>query len=706
MLAALSTLPAVGYLAGPGSAGDAPFVVLLWLIPALWAFRKPGAAFAWALPLIFALPLLPSVWRASLPYSPERLWVDGLLAGWLLTGAALGQVRGAATPALKGVERWIAPLALAWIGLSIGGGLRGFAGALPLDPGPGGAPWMGAMLWRTLTELLLEHPQIDPTQPFHALWLRLEFVGVLLTGWWLARRDSRLLARFARGAALAVVLGFGTGMTEMMAGSLFRGEDLLARLQAQFPRNHRPLLDHNAVGSVLVMLLPLVLAGWAARLPIVKAADGVEAEGEDPRRDWRTPLLLLLLASGLGLFLLVASRSKAALGGFAFSLPCWVLLAWGLRRSFSKRWVAIPAVLGAAVLIAVQLIPGRLLFHPSLPRAAGDVFVVIRADAATKYLQKNRSAPWSSAMGMVGDAPLGGVGLGRFNRRLEDYRDPESEAEFNPTNENAHNQFLQWVAEEGAGSTPGLGLWILALGGACLALRRAGPGRPMAAALPAGLMGLTLNLQIGHSLLEQAPAYLVGGALGLGLAGWRRDSATGVDSNGEAQAGGRALRTPGSVGLLLACVPLAFYWAPRGPRPELIDTQFDIYSWIEREDRPWGRDRVLGPDARWHVTWGEQDTLLLMFSELRPFLFKDKRTLDVYLNGQLAADDVLIRHTTQRNAGNPATFVKLDRPAGIERGDLFEIRVVCSERFAAAFYFDSDRNVLGLRCNPVTFIQR
>lgn len=688
----LTTLPALGFLGTQAAAWDVPFVLVLWLLPAVWAFRAPKHAFVWALPLVFALPLVPNLWRASLPYSSERLWVDGLLAGWLLSGALLGRPKGAEIPALRGVERWIAPLALAWIGLSIGGAVRGFLGALPTEVGPGGAPWTQAMLWRALTEQLLEHPQIDATHPFHALWLRIEFVGVLLTGWWLARADDALLPRLVRGVTVALTLGFVTGMSDMFAGSHFRGEDLIARLQAQFPRNHRPLLDHNALGSVLVLLLPLAFAGLIARF--ARGSGDGEAKAGDPRR-WRTPLLLAGLAIATGLFLLVGSRSKAALGGFAFTVPCWILLGWGVRRSLAKRWISIPLGLGLALAVAVQVLPGAWLFHSSVPRAVGDVLVVVRADAATRYLEQNRSAPWSAALEMIADAPLGGVGLGRFNRRLEDYRDPDSEVAFNPVNENAHNQFLQWLAEEGAGAAPGLALWVLSIGGAFVLLRRRPGERLVAAALPAGLLGLTLNLQIGHSLLEQAPAFLVGGALGVGLAGWRRESEESAE-----------LRpAPWLIAMPVLAV-LAFFLAPRGPRPSLLDTQFDLFAWIERPERSWGRDRVLGPDARWHAEWGETDTLLLMLSDLRPFIFDSQRTLDVYLNGELVADDVKIKHTTQRNAGNPPTFVKLDRPAGIERGDLFELRVVTSEPFSASFYYDSDRNLLGLRCNPVTFIER
>ncbi len=698
-LAALTTLPALGYLGTRAAAHDVPFVLALWLLPAVWAFRAPKHAFAWALPWVFALPLLPNLWRASLPYSAERLWVDGLLAGWLLSGALLGRTKGVQAPGLRGVERWIALLGLAWIGLSIGAALRGFLGALPAEVGPGGAPWTQAMLWRTLTEQLLEHPQLDPTHPFHALWLRLEFVGVWLTGWWLGRADEALLPRLAKGATVALIAGFVTGMADMFAGSHFRGEDLLARLGAQFPRNHRPLLDHNALGSTLVALLPLALAGGIARW--VRGRDAGEGAAGDPRR-WRTPLLLAGPAIATGLFLLVGSRSKAALGGFAFAVPCWLLLGWGLRRSFSRRWVSIPIGLGLALAIAVQVLPGRWLFHPSVPRAVGDVLVVVRADAATRYLEQNRSAPWNAALGMIADVPLGGVGLGRFNRRLEDYRDPEAEVAFNPVNENAHNQFLQWMAEEGAGATPGLALWLLSLGGAIAVLRRRPLERGVAAALPAGLLGLTLNLQIGHSLLEQAPAYLAGGLLGLGLAGWSRGDERARADDADAD---RPRPAPWLVAVP-ALAAVAFWAAPRGPRPSLAATQFDVYAWIERPERSWGRDRVLGPDARWHAVWGETDTLLLMLSDLRPFIFDDERTLDVYLNGELLADDVPIKHTTRRNAGNPPTFVKLERPASIARGELFELRVVTSEPFAAAFYYDSDRNLLGLRCNPVTFIER
>ena len=669
-----------------------PFVVLLWLLPATWAFRAPKHAFVWALPLAFALPVLPNLWRASLPYSSERLWVDGLLAGWVLCGALLGRTKGIQVPLLRGVERWVAPLALAWLALSVGGAVRGYWGALPTEVGPGGAPWTQAMLWRTLTEQLLEHPQIDATHPFHALWLRAEFIGVLLTGWWLARADNALLPRLVRGVSVALILGFLTSMADIFAGSHLRGEDLFSRLQAQFPRSHRPLRDHNALGSVLVLLLPLALAGVAARF--AQERDVAEPNAEGLRR-WRVPLLLAGLAVATGLFLLVGSRSKAALGGFAFTVPCWILLGWGLRRSLAQRWISISLGLGLAVAAAVQVLPGSWLFHSSVPRAVGDFLVVVRADAATRYLEQNRSAPWSAGLEMLAEAPLGGVGLGRFNRRLEDYRDPNATVAFNPINENAHNQFLQWLAEEGAGAAPGLALWGLSIGGALVLLRRRPGERSMAAALPAGLLGLTLNLQIGHSLLEQAPAFLAGGLLGVGLAGWRSESE-----------GGAELCFTRWRAAFPALAVLAFFLAPRGPRPSLLDTQFDLFPWTERPERSWGRDRVLGPDARWHAEWGTGDTLLLMLSDLRPFIFDRPRTLDVYLNGELVADDVKVKHTTQRNAGNPPTFVKLDRPTSIERGDLFELRVVTSDPFSASFYYDSDRNLVGMRCNPVTFIDR
>lgn len=55
---------------------------------------------------------------------------------------------------------------------------------------------------------------------------------------------------------------------------------------------------------------------------------------------------------------------------------------------------------------------------------------------------------WASAVRMINDHPLGGVGIGRFYEFLAQYRIPQIIG-WNPEHENAHNYFLQLGAENG-----------------------------------------------------------------------------------------------------------------------------------------------------------------------------------------------------------------------------------------------------------------
>ena len=668
LLALAALLPSAAYLwgyaptAGPESASGWPVLLLCLLAPALWVGRAGAAGLLAALPLCFALPVLPLM-LSSLPFAADRVWAQGCLLGWALAGLS-----GRAPRLAPGLPR---TLLATFAAATLASALAGFWNALPV-----GAPLVGESLALALRDGLLARPLIDATHALERGVLRLEWLALAGLGLSAARALPDSGQRLARAANQALLLGLCFALLEVVASCAFRGQSYGEFFARGIPRNHRPLLDNNALGSALILLLPLSVAALAA---------GRGAAGR------------ALPSAGLcaGLLLLYSTRSKAALAGAALALLLVPLLWLGWRR-LAQRRALLGAVGGAALLLVlVQLAPRALLEPLESSRRGADLLRVLRLDFAASYLRENRSAPWAAALALGQSAPLFGAGLGRLPQRMAEFRDPTRAVEFNPTHENAHNQFLQSFAEEGLFGLGLLGaLWGLA---ALCAARAAGPrqapGEPSAdaerwvqAALGAGLIGLAFNSLASHSLLETTPGLLFGACLGVGLA--------------RAPAGpqgprGSALRLAPALAGLLALLPA------RLPKPPLEGYSFGCFPWIERGSAADARDRLLAPEAWWCERPPAGARLVWLVKDVRSWRFTERLTARLFVEGSALIEGLEIARSPAPGRPNPPTYLKADLPAELPRDRPALWRLDVSPTWTNSLQFETGRQPAALRVAPL-----
>ncbi|MBI1379596.1 MAG: hypothetical protein GC161_00740 [Planctomycetaceae bacterium] len=691
-----------GWLAG---APEQAWLVLVafgvpWLAGARY-LRSPGAAellLARGVALAFALPLVPVVAHV-LPFEFERAVLHGCLAAALVAGGgarALAGLRGAAGPA-----RWAVVVLCLWAAWSVGSAVLGVLGALPE-----GTPFAGALFEAAAKDVLVPRSAIEAVHSLRALLLRLESLAIvaLALGLALERGDGgrSLLCEGARAASLALLVGFAMAWVELARASHWRGESFFARLAAGLGRMHRPLLDNNALGSALLVWLPLaaVLAtGWVAH----RVRGPGRGAGSLAGTGRAASVGALALAAGL--FLMLTARSKAAQGAALFAFLVFVLATLGARRVLVRPLVLGPLVLLGVVLLAVQWVPLETLGRfAATSRYAEDFVRTTRLEYNTSYLRENRSAPWLGAIALTGRAPVFGHGLGSFPLRLGDVHDPARQVAFNPRHENAHNQVLQWSAEEGLpGAALGLALFGLALVGSWRATSRARAGAPglfdaeafEAAAVPAALLGLALNVQLGHPLLELGAAYPIALLVGMGLAGFAHGAPAAQVPRRFVLAGGMVL-----------AVALPLVAAAVRERPPLPSALMGCFPWVERTGVP-PRDRLLGDDARWMQTWGAGSRLLLPVRDVRDLRSAHDAgpmRVDLYAGDTVLLRGVELPMAPNATEGAPVLLLKADAPAGVRPGDLVELRLVVSPPFAETLQFSTGRVRIGVRAAQAAFV--
>ena len=686
-LVALLAAPTVAH--GVHRGGEAAWLLaLLFLLPVALAWKDPVRGILAAMAGAFVLPLVP-VMLHLMPFSAERVWIHGTLAGLILGGGVALRATGRLARAL----RWTVALGAAW---SIAAGIRGVLVALPE-----GAPWVGEMLTVAARDLVLPRPQVEAIHPLAVLELRLEYLALLwLAGELLVGREDAL-RRVLRTIAWMLLAGLVFGAADFVIPTFYRGEDLMERLGAQFPRNHRPLLDHNALGTTMVALLPVLLG-------CVIAVFVGRRSGE------RAPLnpALAIAAFTCASLYLVSSRSKAALGAFVVALALVALVTFGVRRALRTWWIAGPAFLGFACVVGLQYLPVEAAQRLAANRYLADVIRVGRLDAATDYLRANRSAPWTAALEMGLEAPLLGQGLGRVPARMVDFRDPDRRVQFNPLHENAHNQVLQSFAEEGAvGVVLLLVPFGLAVAGARRSLRRrrdgAGEGGesrewPVAAGLVVAPAALLFNLQVGHALLEPSVAYIVailfGATASLGMGTREPSGETPVPDVGDRLPWFRDPRRVVPVaGIALLGIAPAL-WAPR---PPLAGFSFGCFPWVEW---PGGqRDRLLGPDARWIQVWGDGPRIKMPVKDGRSALYETPWFTDVWLNGELTTQDYQPPRKDPAVREYPTAILFAQAPDAFAEGELVEVRVVTDPPYAESMHYDIGRPWFGLRIGEPFF---
>jgi O-antigen ligase len=202
-----------------------------------------------------------------------------------------------------------------------------------------------------------------------------------------------------------------------------------------------PFVNRNHFATWLLMAVPLTAGAVAAmglgrRAPGLAAdvAAGVRALGS--RRGWA------MVSMGTMLVALVLSFSRSAFAGAVAGLVVWCLL--GYQRA-SRRGLL--ATVAAAIVLA-SLVVWTAPAQPILAR----VRETLSLGAA------GRTAIWADAQSVSRAFLLTGTGLGTFERSMLIYQTTDRRTRTNQ----AHNQYLQLMAEGGALVTIPCGLVSLA----------------------------------------------------------------------------------------------------------------------------------------------------------------------------------------------------------------------------------------------------
>jgi len=684
LLALVVVAPSVLHLIGRGGAGW--WLVFLGLALPWWiglrsrgeASVRAGRVLAFAIGAGLVVPILPTLVELF-GFSLERVFFGGALS-WLL-------VRGVMTPKLSasGIVLSLRSLLLAWGAWSIGSAAFATWSSYPPD-----APWIADSLVAALLDPFGARSMVDPTYPLLGLWQRLEMLLLVWAALEVALRDRDFPKRVALSLAVALPAGVLVNALAILIG--FRGSAIpfAMRVSSSLDRVFRPLPDHNALGSALVLAIPLA-AWWLWRAWCARG---------DEKSSRQLGFSLLAVASGL--LLLVGTGSKSALLGLVVACGAFVCLWIVYARGRARRFALIALVLGLMVPIGVQLLPHSTLASLMEVRYVRDVVRAARFDFVNNYLQENRYAVWNSATGMLADAPLTGVGLGRFPRVLPDYHDPEAGGSFNPLQENAHNQYLQWAAEEGlVGAALGIGLILLALFAGLRAMRAAeldGADQPERLGLcifTAALAGLAFNLLVGHALLVPAVAGVFAVVLGVIVA-----SASRVLVASDAER-----RWPRFAAGWLLFIPIAAAPALAVERPTLESYHVGCFPWLWQPQPDSGPafSRLLGPDARWIERWGEGTRMVLFAKSITAPEVGDDQRLDVYINDELVLEDFRLPRRELDEPLNPIVVLKLDAPAGVSPGDLVEVRVICDPPFAESVTGGHSQAIWGPRVWTPTY---
>ena len=276
---------------------------------------------------------------------------------------------------------------------------------------------------------------------------------------------------FVVGACGAAVLN----LTRLASGALRSETPFAAALQlARSVRISLPYADVNAAGSYFLLAL---FTAW-----------GLAAADRRARGGWTIALLVL----GAALWI---SGSRAAL------VACLVtaIAVSALRAITARRYWTLGAVTtGAVVLFAI--FPYPLIDPRSLDAIA------IRAEMSR------------AAFRMFSTEPLLGIGVGQFFERSGEFiRDPAVHAMY--ARENAHNNFLQILAETGLVGFTAF-LWLLVDAGRAIAraLRNGAPEKALPAGAVAGLCAFLATCLAGHPLLLTEVSLAFWGVLGASVA--------------------------------------------------------------------------------------------------------------------------------------------------------------------------------------------
>lgn len=658
---------------------------------------------------VFATPLLPSLVGVDGFYLPSAL-----LHSSLIYFAFNGEMRFAKGNTSKRVQA-ARVLLFGWGAWTLGSMLRGYFAYLPV-----GAPeWTPGLL---TANSLGFGDMTSASHPFVAGILRFEMILFAWMGLELTLLDrsgakgavGSMGSRIARTMAWAIAIGFLIGAFEFAFSSSWRGDaSIFARLEAGFGRNYRPLLDHNALGTAVILVLPMVICLAAVRVAkrLGLSLKTSAASALAPSSSTGLFSIVAPLAAIAGAGMLLTSRSKSALAGFALAiLVLGSLLALRAGGKIRRLYLACLAF-GVLAVVGFNLAPDSYVDGISSSRYGHDLVRVLRFDAAAEYIQDNRSIVWGNAAAVGSEHPFVGVGIGRLPLLMAEHHDAAAEGWFNPLHENAHSQYLQILAEQGRF---GLAFFLAIIG-----LGLAGAWRGKGASIKgessiwrsagvAGLAAVALNLTAGHALLMPSVAVLFAGILGWLLAGPRQVEVQGLSTYEHSWP---ALSSTLCFGL--AVIPL---WLPGGRRPlPLVDMTAGCYPWEFQKDQSPDRARAISADARWFQIWGQGDVMKIPVRDVRDSYFEgtQRLTLRVSVFGSEKSAVVSEHSLPHRNfvemslrpeqQVNPVTYLRVEAPTGVQEGDIVELHLTASDSFNGSRLFSLDYRQVAARIWPPFF---
>jgi O-antigen ligase len=387
---------------------------------------------------------------------------------------------------------------------------------------------------------------LQPGGPVHALALWIESLGLLLVA-------SRVVTRADAGRWTRTLLLASAGASLM---SLVRVTEVAWRDGAAWTATFARL-----AGLRVFTLYPDVNAGAAVLAVAFVATFWL---GLRRRLIWLVPSVPLALALWL-----TGGRVE-----IAASLV--VLAATAVAVGAGRRQPLARSVMAATVLIALVAV-GAFTASPRFHRSRLVTALDERMEHKAVAFRIARDHPWF------------GVGLGEY-RRASLERMPDSLRSLYPEGENAHDNFLQILAELGP---LGLGafVWLVAMTFRSIGARNANPPAE-AAALGAGLVAFFLSCAFGHPLLMPQVSLWIAALLGVAYGMAREPIALSVSNPAEIRA--VRIAVPAAVVALALSVPF---------RADLSGANLDGVAIGAAE---WGQDaggryRVASTRSAWFI---------------------------------------------------------------------------------------------------------
>jgi O-antigen ligase len=250
--------------------------------------------------------------------------------------------------------------------------------------------------------------------------------------------------------------------------------------------------DFNAAGSYFVLTLFVALGLMLAR-------------GPAPRGTWRRhsawwAIAVLLIGSSIWIS---GSRTAMIAGLLALLIPAGAQ-AMRIRRNRVRGTTVAVAAVALAILagVAAYALPERGNQRSALAA------LQVRVELAR------------TSLSMAATSPAFGVGIGRYYSRSGEFASAKLLTLFPPAiHENAHNNFLQILAELGIVGFLAMGWLLLTAARLGAQLLRADPRDPVRWCLVTGLSAFVLSCLGGHPLLIDEPAFSFWLLLGV-VCGW------------------------------------------------------------------------------------------------------------------------------------------------------------------------------------------